>query len=175
MNSYNHLLSFDLTSYGAAMSIVNQFVDHEEVRDFELSPCGSGAQLILLGRQAISLSVLRGQAESLYKSQIIDSSVVENIHPQLLETYLAQNKVSVDAHMIIFEGSSLSEGFSLANEILNKSLNVLEFRMIRGASKNVMITVSDNNLNLLTEISCGTFKKTVIENIQTPLRSYWQF
>ena len=157
------------------MSIINQFVDHDAVRDFEISPCGSGAQLILLGRQAITLNVLCGQVESLYKSQIIDAAVVENIHPNLLETYLAQNKVSVDAHLIVFEGSSLSEGFSLTNKLLNKSLNVLEIRMIRGASKNVMITASDNNLNLLSEIMCGTFKKTVIENVQTPLRSYWQF
>lgn len=175
MNKYNHLLSFDLTSYGAAMSIVNQFVDRDAVRDFELSPCGAGAQLILLARDAMTLNVLRGEAEALFKSQIIDSSVVENLHTNLLETYLAQNKVSVDAHLLVLEGSSLSEGFSLADKLLKNSLNVLEFRMIRGASKNVMITATDNSLNKLSEFGCGSFKKTIIENVQSTLKSYWQF
>jgi len=113
LNQYKHLLSFDLSSYGAALSVVNQFVDGDDCRDFELSPCGISAQLILLFKDEMTLKIVRENAGSYFKSQIKDVKSVENINEKLLPCYLSQNKTELKKNLVVLEGGFVSSGLQL--------------------------------------------------------------
>lgn len=174
MNQYKHLLAFDLSSYGAALALINQFVDNDSCRDFELSPCGSQAQLILLFRDVISLRVVRENAASFLKSQILDVQAVEDIHPDLLPCYLSQSKTELQKKLYVFEGSSVASGLVLMQDLLKLGAKPVDFRIVRTAPKNVIITVTSNEVLADGKADRSSFKATIIDSIQPSLKSFFQ-
>lgn len=178
MNQYNHLLAFDLSSYGVALAIINQFADDEAVKVFEVSPCGQSAILILLAKDANVLVILNAEIESTFKSQILASSLIENTHGDLLPTYLSQNKVVLHKSLIILEGSSVAMGLALAHKALEEKNTLVDFRVIRTFPKNVVITLTteapEANNRWMSLDDGFDFKKTYIENIQPLLKSYFE-
>lgn len=174
MNQYNHLLAFDLTSYGAALTLVNQFVDNDSCRDFEVSPCGVQAQVILLFRDVLSLKVVRENAASFLKSQVLDVQTVENIHPSLLPCYLSQTKAELQKKLYIFEGASVASGLVLMQDLLKQGAAPVDFRIVRTSPKNVIVAVTSHD-----QLNAGTadrlqFKTTVIDSIQPSLKEFFQ-
>ena len=69
--------------YGAAFALINRFADGDDVRTFEISPCGSGAQLILLGKDILPLQFIEKEAQATFGTQILDCQILENLshHP----------------------------------------------------------------------------------------------
>ncbi len=173
MNQYKHLLAFDLASYGAALGMINQFADDTTIKVFEVSPCGTSAILILLSADTMSLQIVKSQCETLFKSQIMSASIVENIHEDLLPVYLSQNKVELKSNLLILEGNWVSSAFELANTILLTGEQLVDFRIIRTFPKNVILTMTSTN-NEIEKIDSKDFKKTFIENLQPVLKSYYE-
>lgn len=173
MNQYKHLLSFDLTSYGAALGLINQFVDDEAIKVFEVSPVGNSAQLILLAKDLVSLQVVKAQSESILKSQVLDSCLIENINENLLPTYLSQNKTNIAKNIAVFEGTYVSAGLLLAQKLLMGRAALLDFRIVRTNPKNVILTATSDQSGIYDGIDIGHFKKTIIENVQSTLKNYY--
>ncbi len=174
MNQYNHLLSFDLSSYGAGLSLVNQFVDNDGCKDFELSPCGNTAQLILLMRDTMVLKVVQESAISLLKSQILDMQLIENLQPQLLPCYLSQNKVALHKKLYVFEGPFVSSGLVLMQDLLNQGAQAVDFRIVRTSPKNVIVTVTSDSALDSKSADQLKFKMTLIDSIQNSLKDFYQ-
>jgi|GEM_PF-4881644 len=173
-HQYNQLLAFDLSSYGAAFAIINQYVDDEVVKVFEVSPSGPSAILILLCKEIISLQIIKSQVASIYSAQILSVALIENIHEELLLTYLSQNKTKLKKSLAIYEGSFVSMGLVLAQKALVAKNSLIDFRVIRTFPKNVVLTVSVDSLGQLVSSDAFNFKKTYIENIQPSLRSFYE-
>jgi len=174
LNQYNHLLAFDLSSYGAAFAIINQFVDDEAVKVFEVSPCGPSAILILLSKDAISLQIVKSEVDVIYKSQILSSVLIENIHPELLPAYLSQNKTKLNNSLIILEGSFVAASLSLAQKALEEKNALVDFRVVRTFPKNVILTITAASVDQLVNSDAFDFKKTYIENIEPSLKSFYE-
>lgn len=174
MDLFKHLIAFDLSSYGAGFALVNRFADGENVRSFELSPCGSGAQLILLGKESLPLQFIEKEAHANFGSQILDCQIVENMNPQLLPAYLAQNKVKIQSALLILEGSSVSRALCLAQKFLNAGADVIDFRVLRTFPKNVVLTVTGPANTLLSGAGDENFKQTYIENPEPSVRSFFE-
>ncbi|MBY0553342.1 hypothetical protein K2P97_02355 [bacterium] len=170
-NQFKHLLAFDLASYGAALGIINQYVDDSLVKVFEISPCGSSATLILLSSDVVSLQIIKSQSESIFKSQILAISLVENVHEDLLLAYLSQNKTVLKNHLVVLEGSYVSSALEVANSLLKANETLVDFRIIRTFPKNVVLTFTNNKIQ---SFEYKDFKKTIIENIQPVLKSYYE-
>jgi hypothetical protein len=171
---YRHLLSFDLTSYGAALSIVNRFVDGETVRDFELSPLGVEAQLILLASDAMALQLIKNESQSYLGSQVLESVLIENIHDDLLPVYLSQNKTALKKSLTVLEFSSVSKGFTAAQSLLLKGVSLVDFRVVRTAPKNVIITATAESTTACDFLMLTPMKKTVLTDLQPSLKSYYE-
>lgn len=174
MNKYKHLISFDLSSYGTALSILNQFADGESVKDFEVSLCGPSAQLILLGQDAISLQVIKAEAQALFKTQILDVQIIENIHADLLPTYLSQNKAQVLNSTAVLEGPFVSTGLQLLQQALVSSISVLEFRVVRTFPKNVILILTSTNETDFEKVKSISFKSNRINKVEKVLKSYFE-
>ena len=174
MNKYKHLISFDLSSYGTALSILNQFVDGESVKDFELSLSGTSAQLILLAQEVVSLQIIKGESMALFKSQILDVQIVENIHSELLPIYLCQNKPAVKSAMAIFEGAFVSTGLQLLQQALTNNISVVELRVVRTFPKNVVLILTSENENDFEKIASINFKLSQITKVENILKSYFE-
>ena len=174
MNKYRHLLSFDLTCYGAALAIVNRFVDGEAVRDFELSPTGTEAQLILLSQDAFALQVVKTESQSLMGSQILESALIENIHEELLPTYLSQNKTALKSCLTVLEFSTLSQGLSAAQSLLAQGISLADFRVVRTSPKNVIITATSDSAEACDFLNFSPMKKMVMTELQPNLKSYYE-
>lgn len=174
MNKYKHLISFDLSSYGTALSILNQFADGENVKDFEVSLCGTSAQLILLAQDTVSLQVIKGEAQALFKSQILDVQIVENIHVDLLPAYLSQNKPQIQNSMAVLEGIFVSTGLVLLQQALLAGFGVVEFRVVRTAPKNVILILTSNNEADFIKINSMNFKLNQISKVEKILKSYFE-
>jgi len=170
LKRYKHLLSFDLSGYGAALTLINQFVDDENIKVLEISPCGGGAQLILLSDEATALNFIYAESYSLFKNQILAAQVIENIHPDLLPTYLSQNKARLSTGLLLLEGTSVTAAFSIADQLLKKSITLVDFRVVRTFPKNVMITATAaQKPDVNTD-----FKSTWIESVNSALKSYYE-
>lgn len=171
---YKHLLAFDLTSYGSALAVINKYVDDENVKVFEVSPCGQSAILILLAKEPMALQVVKTESLAMLKSQILESCVIENVHTDLLPTYLSQNKTSLQKVMAVLEGGLVSSGLFLANELLIEGLSLVDFRVIRTHPKNVVITVTANSAMAMAHFQNLDFKYTYIEDIQPALKAFYE-
>lgn len=174
MNQYKHLIAFDLTSYGAALALLNQFADGDNIKDFEISPCGTTAQLILLAKEPISLEVIKSQALSMIKSQILDVQIVRDIHADLLPSYLSQNKVALQKSLFVLEGSALPTAFVLMQKLLNSGYKTVDFRIVRTGVKNVILTLTQDDASDFLSIDSMSFKKTFIEKIEASLKNIFQ-
>lgn len=170
-NQYKHLLAFDLASYGAALGIINQYVDDSTVKVFEISPCGSSATLILLSSDSVSLQIIKSQSESVFKSQILSTAIVENVHDDLLAAYLSQNKAVLKNNLVVLEGNYVSAALETANNLLNSGESLVDFRIIRTFPKSVVLTFTNNKIQ---PFESKDFKKTFIENVQPVLKSYYE-
>ena len=71
LNQFNHLLAFDLMSYGAAIAILNRYVDDEVIKCLEVSPSGSQATLIFVSKDEMALNVIQNEADALFKDAIL--------------------------------------------------------------------------------------------------------
>lgn len=174
MNRYKHLLTFDLSSYGVALAIANQFADDQAIRIFEISPVGTAAQLILIGEEITSLEFVRSEAQSLFRAQILASEVVANMHADLLPVYLSQKSSPLKKSVVIFEGESTAFGLKLAQQILNDGADLVDFRIVRTFPKNVIITATADQAEGLLRLSAAMFRKTCIQNPQRPVRELFE-
>lgn len=174
LKQFKHLVAFDLSSYGTALQIINHFVDDENIKVFEISPCGTSAILILVSQDLNALSVLKIEALSLFKQQILQSCLLENFHDELLPTYLSQNKIALSKNLIIFESTSLAKSLSLVDQHLKRKINLVDFRVIRTSPINVVLTFSAEEINQAAQNLDENFKMTVIENIQPSVRSFYE-
>lgn len=174
MNKYNHVLTFDLTSYGSALSIINQFVDDKSIKVFEISPCGQAAILILVAEDFISLQIIKSEALSVYRSQILEFSIIENIHGDVLPTYLSQNKFGIGNSLAILEGASVAKALYLADQLVKNKNSLIDLRVIRTNPKSVILTIAPENLNYFDNFDGFDFKKTYIENIQPSLKAFYE-
>ena len=174
MSRYKHLVCFDLSSYGAAAAILNRFVNGENILDFEISPIGTQAQLVLLFEDHISMQVVHGESQAMFKSEILNSAALENIQSELLSTYLGQNKTEPKKHICILESGSLASAFEVAKRAFNQGLSVLDFRVVRTSPKNVILVLSGDSTNDLAQFNSAGMKMSLIENIQPRLRSYYE-
>lgn len=174
MNKYKHIIAFDLSSYGAALAIINQFVDDEGVKVFEISPCGTSAILILLAQEINLAQLLKSEIISFFKAQVLNAHVVENIHCDLLPTYLSQNKALLQKNLLVLEGNSIATGLRLADRILKDKHALVDFRVVRTFPKNVILSITtENNIQCL-DLDISDFRKTYIEGVQPVLKSYYE-
>ena len=174
MPQFKHLFAIDFSSYGAALAIINKYVDDENINVFEVSPCGQHAILILLAKDSVSLQLIKSECQSFLKSQILDSAIIENFHTDLLPTYLSQNKTKLGKVMAVLEGGSVSSGLFLANELLNQNLQLVDFRVIRTSPKNVVITVTAERAMAMAHFQNQDFKYTYIEDLQPSLKAFFE-
>ncbi len=174
MNKFNHVLAFDLTSYGAALSIINQFVDDGVVKVFEVSPCGQLGILILVAHDFVSLQIIKSEVLSSYGSQILEHSIFENVHSEVLLTYLSQNKPLLASTMVVFEGPFVSKALHMADQQAKAGNTLIDFRVIRTSPKNVILTVGTQAAESTTNIDYLNFKKTQIDKLQPSLRAFFE-
>lgn len=173
MSSLKHLLAFDLSSYGAALLLLNQFVDGETIINFEIAPCGTQAQLILISHELLPLQFVQKEAQAILGSQILATQLIQNLHPELLEIYLSQNKVELNQALLILEGSFVSEGLALLQNLLMKNFKVVEFRVVRTSPKNIIvIATAPKDLDFAGLIDVN-FKKTIIASKQEILNNFF--
>ena len=163
-----------MSSYGTALAILNQFADGENVKDFEVSVCGNSAQLILLAQEMVSLQIIKGESQALFKSQILDVQIIEDIHSELLPIYLSQNKPQVQNSMAIFEGAFVSTGLQLLQQALVNNLGVVEFRIIRTFPKNVILVLTSADIKNFQKVFSVDFKMTQINKAENILKSYFE-
>ena len=172
--SLQHLLALDLTSYGAALAVINKYVDDENVKVFEVSPCGQSAVLILLAKEPLALQVVKSESLAMLKSQILECQLIENFHADLLPAYLSQNKTPLQKVMAILEGSLVSSGLLLANQLLNEGLSLVDFRVVRTHPKNVILTFTAARAMTMAHFQNLDFKYTFIEDLQPSLKSFYE-
>lgn len=174
MNQFKHILTFELSSFGAALSVINHFVDDKAVKVFEVSPCGSAAVLILLGQDVLSLQILKSEAQARFRSQILESSIVEYAHGELLPAYLSQNKTGLSTSMVFLEGASVAKGISLGDFILKAGHTIIDFRIVRTNPKNVILTVGTETLSYFENFDSQDFKKSYVDKVQPSLKAFFE-
>lgn len=176
MNSYRHLVVIDLSSYGSALALLNQFGDDVDVKVFEVSPMGSGALLVLLTKEAMAASVLKAEIIAHWAPSIVHIEVISDAHPDLLSTYLSQATAAVTTNILVLESAYVSQAMRAADLLLKKSISLIDFRIIRTFPSNSILIASHNQVSELVNFSNGNekLKPTIISNVSENLRSYFE-
>ena len=176
LSSIGHFIIFDLTKLGAAYQIINSVVDGDTIKTFEISPLGSQAVLILVSKDLISAQLILNQCMSLYKSDITDAAVVENVDQNILGPYLSQNFPKMDQAMLIVEINTFSKAFTIAKKFVNAEINIIEFRVIRtGPPSLVLVATNDNTEKLNNFMRVSDYSKmTLITDVQGSVSSLFQ-
>ena len=152
MTSLTNLLVFDVSSYGSALAIINQFCDDKDVKVFEVSPVGPAAILILLVGDAIAGELLHNEIVSFFKSSILNSIRLKNLDIEILKIYLSQNKPEVLSNVLVQEFSFVSEAFGASQFLRNSDISVIEFRLIRTFPTNAILVSTSNDVSKLIKI-----------------------
>lgn len=176
MGSQSSLLVLDLSSYGSALAIINQFADGKNVVVFEVSPIGTAALLILEIKDRIASHLVKNEIGSFYKSSILSSRLLETFDTSLLKVYLSQNQDEVAKHLLIQEFSFVSEAFAAAQDLLTQQVRVIDFRVIRTFPMNVILTSTSDHIEKLVGIKNIGFPRagTVVEKVEPVLKEYYQ-
>jgi hypothetical protein len=176
LDNQSSLLILDLSSYGSALAIINQFCDGKSVEVFEISPIGTAAILILEIKDRIASTLLKNEILSFFKSSILSSRLIEKYDLRILKVYLSQNNDSISNHLLIQEFSFVSEAFVAAQELLSKNISVIDFRVIRTFPMNIILTSSDDSMAKLVESkNLGSPRvATLIEKVEPTLKEYYQ-
>lgn len=176
MTEFKNLIVFDLTKLGAAYQIINSFVDNETVHVFEVSPVGTSAILILASNDLIALKFIEKECLAFFKADILNASFIENVSEKLIESYLSQNTAVVKKHLVVIEEISFANAFKVAAQIIATGLDIVDFRVVRTGIPNLIMIFSSDAIEKLNVLAANQqiSKMTVIENIQTPLKSYFE-
>lgn len=176
LSNIGHFIIFDLTKLGAAYQIINSVVDGDNIKTFEISPLGSQAVLILVTKDLISAQLILNQCMSLYKSDITDAVVVENVEQNILGPYLSQNLPKMNQAMLIVEINTFAKAFAVAKRFVNAEINIIEFRVIRTGPPSLVLVATDENaekLNSFMQVSDSS-KMTLITGVQLSVSSLFQ-
>jgi hypothetical protein len=176
LSNYPHLIAIDLSSYGSAFAIINQFCDDVQIKVFEVSPIGQAGLLILLVNEATAAEILKNEILSFYKSSVLAIEIIKNFHDKLLQTYLSQNKPQLLKSLVIQEFSFVSQALSAAHNILNESFELVDFRVVRTYPLNAVVVITSDNLEKFFKIKENSYIKstTVIEKIENSVKNYFQ-
>lgn len=176
MNSYPHLLILDLSSYGAAFSIVNHFSDDDQIKVFEISPLGNRAILILSVKDHLVLDIIEKEILAFHKSNILFFSKIKNIKEEVLLCYLSQNKPSISKHMLIQEFSNVSDAFTQAQKHADKQIQLVDFRVVRTQIPNIILTSTIAEIEQIETVSCHleNAKNTLIPNVSSVTKKYFE-
>ena len=176
LSNLGHFIIFDLTKLGTAYQIINSVVDGDTIKTFEISPLGSQAVLILVTKDLISAQLILNQCLSLYKSDITDAAIIENVDQNILGPYLSQNVPQIQQAMLIAESNSFARAFSTAKKFVTSEISIVEFRVIRtGPPSLVLITTSTSieKLNIFMQTNQNA-KMTLIPEVQKSVVSLFQ-
>lgn len=173
---FKNLLVLDLFSYGSALGIINQFVDDDQIKVFEISPIGSAAVLILWVRDFLTASILKKEIESQFKSSLHSVSLIENLHEELLPIYLSQKQGLLCKKMLIVESNNLADSFSAADSGLKESYGLVDFRVVRTYPKNVILIFSADHFktSFIESLQQKDFHLTQIDQLNPALKSYFE-
>lgn len=176
MTDQNSLLVLDISSYGSALAIINRFCDDKNVEVFEVSPIGTAAVLILEIKDRITATLLKNEIFSFYKGSLLAHRLLEQFDMNLLKVYLSQNKPEVQTHLLVQEFSFISEAFVAAQNWTKRNVDVIDFRVIRTFPANVILTMTSESLDILTQFkeANGVKSSTVIERVEPILKKYFQ-
>ncbi len=176
MNQFKNFLAIDLANYGSAFAIINQFCDDHHVKVFEVSPIGRAGLLLLLIQEQTSADFLKNEILSLFKAQILSIELIKNIDPQLLSVYLSQNTPTVNKSLLFLEYSTVSKALVAAQKGLERSLQIIDFRVVRAFPLNAVVvlsaTSSEQFHSYLESVYVET--KTIIEQVDPIVKSYFE-
>lgn len=176
MDNQSSLLVLDLSSYGAALAIINQFCDEKSVEVFEVSPVGTAALLVLEIKDRIASTLLKNEIYSFYKNNILSFRLLEKFDLKLLKIYLSQNQDLVAKHLLVQEFSFLSEAFAAGQELMVQKVNVIDFRVIRTFPMNIILTSTSDDMEQLVKVkNLGSPRvSTIIGKVEPILKEYYQ-
>ncbi len=178
INSENFLV-FDLSKLGTAYQIINSFVDSETLHVFEISPIGAQAVLILMSKDLVLLQLVHGQSLSLYKTEILNSVIIEKVDSKILNPYLSQPSLpntEVKSNLLVLETNGFGAAFTKAKQLVDSGLDIIDFRAIRTCPPNLIITATSDSIEKLSMFvnQDTTSKVSIIPKVQKSLRSYFE-
>ena len=176
LTKYNNLVIIDLSSYGSALAIINQFADDKDVKVFEVSPLGQAALLVLMTHEQMAATLLKEQIISHWAAAVIQISVITNAHENLLKTYLSQNQSLPQKNILVLESNSVAVSLVAANQLLKENMNVLDLRVVRTYPANCILCVTAEKSEPLFIFSSKNkhLRSTLIENVEPTLKSYFE-
>lgn len=169
-----NFLVIELSNLGSAYSIVNQFAEIDSVDVFEISPIGAGSILILSSSDALSAEILYNNIKTNYKNSILNIQLILEIQTEVILTYLSQNKPNLKKHLAVIEAGSVANMFMYANKLLDKKIELIDFRLIRTRPANVILTVTTDNIETLSQLNFTDAHVTIINDLQPVTKSYFE-
>lgn len=175
-NSYQFFVVLDLTSYGSALAILNQFADDDVVKVFEISPTGSAAFLLLATKNLVDAEVLASQIKKIYKDDILEIELILKTQEEVLQTYLSQNTPKLKKNLAVLELDRISKAFFIANETVKNGMSLVDFRVVRTFPCNIILTITSDETSELLSIKnkYHFLKTTIISDVQSTLKSYFE-
>lgn len=174
--NYKHLLALDLSSYGSALAIINQFCDDDQIKVFEISPVGYAGLLILLIKEETAADILKNEVISFFKSNLLSVELLKNFDSRILEIYLSQNKSEVSTSLLIQEFSFVSQAFKAAHALLVKDIQLIDFRVIRTYPLNaILISTAIEGTHLIQhKDQLGLRSSMLIDHVEPVLKQFFQ-
>ncbi|OFZ28436.1 MAG: hypothetical protein A2622_04870 [Bdellovibrionales bacterium RIFCSPHIGHO2_01_FULL_40_29] len=176
LNNVGHLIIFDLSKLGSAYQLINSFVDERTVFVFEVSPVGDRALLILSCHDLISSQLIFSQAQSLFQSEILKSTLIENVENDVVLAYLSQKQSPCRSHFLILEENYFSLAFKKAQELFRSGVEIMDFRAIRTNPPNLVVTMTHDSVDFLNSMlmKLESGKATIVADVQPSLKAFFE-
>lgn len=158
------VLCFD--SLGSAYQAIQ--IAGTEVDVLEVFPLGSQGHLILSSEK--SLDVLLGEITTELQKHIVNCNHIIQCPAKVLKAYLSVENAELAAHLALAESAYIGDLMSSAASAVESGLQVMDLRMLRGASSSsyMFLTGDEAALQKFTETS--KLKTTLIRNANKHIR-----
>lgn len=171
LKPFKHLCIFETQNIGICFQYLNQIPIDRSDLVLEISPTPRGGIFILQSDDDVEISYHHEKFHKLSADQILDSVLINNIHPSLILAYLSQSQVPFLDNMIIVEKKSLSEAFLEAQKITDLGAEALDLRCLRSTThKTIVYLTTSKNLQEETATSLAV----VINQVDKHLKSYFR-
>ncbi len=148
---------------------MNYLKEDALINVFEVSPTPGGGILILASENFEQLKNFFNVQKELQKATLLGAILIENVHPEILSTYLSQNTVEEITDLNFFEANSLCEGFLFAQNIVLAGSILVDFRVIRSVINRVVLVFTGGD-----HLQQNNLSTTTIKNPNIRVQQYFQ-
>lgn len=166
MNAKN-ILVFCFDSLGGAYEAIQ--LASSDIDILEVFPLGAQGHVVFISEKP--LDDLFKNIQSALKTKLIKANLIVNCPAKVLGAYLSVENAKINDNVAIVETTYIGDLMGAACEAMELGLDLMDLRMLRGASSSCFMFLTGEMTGLQMFSSSSRLKTTIVQNANEHIRA----